>query len=302
MYCMPADHSDWLPREQILSYEEIERAVRVAVSMGFRRFRITGGEPLVRRGVVEFIERLNAIDGVDRLAMTTNATLLAPVAKRLRAAGVSDVNISLDSLCPNQYETITRGRLDEAMAGIAAAVDADFDRVKLNTVPMRGRNEAQLYPICEYAAQLGVDAVRFIELMPVSASDRAGQDVMLSTRDAMAILAQHDTLEPRDGTNLGDGPARYHRLRNLGLTVGFISAMTDDHFCETCNKMRLTADGFIRPCLGNHGELDLKPALRDDGSEEAIAVVFARALADKPADHIFADQYVPLRIMTAIGG
>lgn len=299
-YCMPVDHSDWLPRDQILRYEEIERVVRIAASMGFRRFRITGGEPLVRRNVVEFIARLRAIDGVERLAMTTNAVLLAPLAQRLRDAGIGDVNISLDSLCRDQYRAITRGRLDEAMAGIAAAVDAGFDRVKLNTVLLRGLNEAQLYPICEYAAQLGVDAVRFIELMPISDAD---QRVMLSAREAMDIIAAHDTLDPADGAQLGDGPARYHRLRKLGLCVGFISAMTDAHFCETCNKMRLTADGFIRPCLGNHGEIDLKPALRQSPDPDAaIAAVFERALADKPADHVFLDQYVPLRIMTAIGG
>lgn len=299
-YCMPVDHADWLPRDQILRYEEIERTVRIAASMGFRRFRITGGEPLVRRNVVEFIARLRAIDGVERLAMTTNALMLAPLATRLRDAGISDVNISLDSLCRDQYHAITRGKLDEAKAGIAAAVDADFDHVKLNTVLLRGLNEAQLYPICEYAAALGVDAVRFIELMPISDTD---QSVMLSTREAMQNIAAHDTLDPADDTQLGDGPARYHRLHKLGLSVGFISAMTDAHFCETCNKMRLTADGFIRPCLGNHGELDLKPALRDAAdSDAAIAAVFDQALAEKPADHVFLDQYVPLRIMTALGG
>ncbi|MBI1373965.1 MAG: GTP 3',8-cyclase MoaA [Phycisphaera sp.] len=303
-YCMPVEHSDWLPREQILRYEEILRTVRVAVSLGFRRFRVTGGEPLVRRNAVEFIEQLCAIPGVDDVSMTTNATRLAPVARRLADAGLRSVNISLDALDADVYQRVTRGRLDEALAGIDAALDAGFDRIKLNAVLMRGASESQVWPLARFAAERDV-VVRFIELMPVTSRELIGEDAFLSMRDAMDILRERDTLTALPHAKLGAGPAVYHRLESLGSTVGFISAMTDDHFCETCNKVRLTADGFIRPCLGNHGEIDLKPALRDSAPgdiDAAITDTFRRALAEKPAEHIFRDQYVPLRIMTAIGG
>jgi len=303
-YCMPVEHSDWLPREQILSYEEILRTVRVAVDLGFSRFRITGGEPLVRRNAVEFIEHLCAIPGVDDVSMTTNATRLAPVAQRLRDVGLRSVNISLDSLDAESYRRVTRGRLDEVLAGIDAALAAKFDRVKLNTVLMKGVSETQVWPLACFAAERGI-VLRFIELMPVTSRELIGEDAFMSMHAAMRILAEHDTLTALPTERLGHGPATYHRLDTLGSTVGFISAMTDDHFCETCNKVRLTADGFIRPCLGNHGEVDLKPALRESSPsniDTAIADTFDRALAEKPAEHIFRDQYIPLRIMTAIGG
>ncbi|MBI1371066.1 MAG: GTP 3',8-cyclase MoaA [Planctomycetes bacterium] len=299
-YCMPEHHSDWLPKDQILSFEEIERAVRIAVGLGFRRFRITGGEPLVRTDAVALIEQLGRIDGVASLSMTTNATRLAPVARRLRAAGVTSINISLDALDADRYHRITRGRLDEALAGIDAAIDAGFEKIKLNTVMIRDLNEDQLWPIVEYGAARGLP-VRFIELMPVSSPDMLDARHFLSIADAMTLLSKYDTPEPITD-RLGHGPARYWRLARTGAVIGFIGAMTDEHFCESCNKMRLTADGFIRPCLGNHGELDLKPALRDDGTDEAIERVFRQALTEKPLEHVFRDQYTPLRIMTAIGG
>lgn len=313
-YCMPEGYSDWLPREKILSYEEILSVARIAVGMGFRRFRITGGEPLVRRDIASFVERLCAISGVlgtpgvpgtpgvEHVSMTTNGTRLAPVASRLRAAGMRSVNISLDSLDPEGYHRITRGRLDEALAGIDAAVTAGFESVKLNVVLMKGENEEQLWPIVNYAVERRIAAVRFIELMPVSDQEVIGESRFLSVSAAMDILRRHDDLSPIPGARLGAGPAKYWRLERTGMTVGFIGAMTDEHFCESCNKVRLTADGFIRPCLGNHGERDLKPALREARTDDAIGEVLRQALAEKPLEHVFRDQYTPLRIMTAIGG
>lgn len=300
-YCMPEGHTDWLPKGQILSYEEILSVVRTAVGVGFRRFRVTGGEPLVRRDAVGFTERLCATEGVESVSMTTNATMLAPVAKRLRDAGLESLNISLDALDAQRYHELTRGRLADALAGIAAAQEAGFERIKLNSVLIKHGNEGEIWPIAQFAAERGL-VPRFIELMPLSSLEMIGPERFLSAADARRILEAHDELEPLPDVKLGHGPARYYRLKGLGLTVGFISAMTDEHFCETCNKMRLTADGFIRPCLGNHGELDVKPALRDERPTRTVRDLFEEALRDKPRDHVFRTTYTPLRIMTAIGG
>jgi len=300
-YCMPHDHSDWLPREQILDYEEILRVVGIAVDLGFKHFRITGGEPLVRRDALSFVERLCAMPGVERVAMTSNATLLRDFAQPLRDAGLSSLNISLDTLDADQYADLTRGRLSDALAGIDAALGAGFDSIKLNSVLVQGVSEQQVMPLIDYGAGRDMP-VRFIELMPITSPDLIGADHFVSTGQARDWIAAHDTLTPLPDAQLGQGPARYYHLQKRDVTVGFISAMTDDHFCETCNKMRLTADGYIRPCLGNHGELDLKPALREADRDSAIADVFKEALRDKPAEHLFRDQYTPLRIMTAIGG
>jgi GTP 3',8-cyclase len=301
-YCMPADHSDWLPREQILTYEEIITVARVAGRLGVRRIRLTGGEPLVRRGIVSLVERLARLPGIEHLSMTTNGTRLAATAADLRAAGLASLNISLDALDRNLYAAVTRGRLEDVLAGIDAAIAAGFNSLKLNIVLMKGVSENQLWPIVQFAAERGIRAVRFIELMPVSDQEVIGASRFLPIAAAMEILRRHDTLTPLPHAGLGAGPAKYWRLERTGMTVGFIGAMTDEHFCEKCNKVRLTADGFIRPCLGNHGEHDLKPALRQIGTQAAVAEVFARALAEKPLEHIFRDSYVPLRIMTAIGG
>lgn len=303
-YCMPEGFNDWLPRENVLTYGEMMRIVRVAVDLGFKRFRMTGGEPLVRKGAADFIEDVCKTPGVEHVAMTTNALLLAPVAQRLKDAGLGSVNISLDSLDAGRYHASTRGDLGEVMKGIMAAIDAGFESIKLNAVLMKG-GEEDLWPLVEFGAKHGM-AVRFIELMPISDPEAIGEDYYLSTTEARGILSKHDTLTAAPGTILGAGPAQYFDLKKLGTKVGFISAMSDEHFCETCNKMRLTADGFIRPCLGNHGEIDMKPALRKNRTNEnkdaAVKAIFVKSLAEKPKDHVFKDEFTPLRIMTAIGG
>lgn len=297
---MPHDHHDWLPKDAILSYEEILRVARVgAADIGFNRFRITGGEPLVRRDVAGFIAALNRVPGVQSISLTTNGTRLADLADDLRKAGVRSVNISLDALDADLYHRITRGRLDEVLASIDAAMAAGFESVKLNAVLLRGVNEDQIDPLLDFAAQRGV-ALRFIEMMPLSVADDPAS--LLTIPELMRRLARQDMLTPLPDARLGAGPATYYRLERRGVTVGFIGAMTDAHFCETCNKMRLTADGFIRPCLGNHGEIDLKPALREAGTDQAVREALRRALAEKPLDHMFRENYQPVRIMTAIGG
>jgi len=299
LYCMPEGLPSLMGRREILSYEEILEVVAVAVDLGFRKFRITGGEPLVRQDVACFLERLGRMPGIESLGLSTNGTLLAPLAGRLRDAGVGSVNISLDTLDPQEYKRLARWELADCVAGIDAAVRAGFPSVKLNAVLMRGTSESQIVPLIRFAHERGA-VVRFIELMPVSRTEVLRPETFLSVEEVRNMLRAETTLELLD-VRLGHGPAAYYRTGE-GATVGFIGAMSNLHFCDACNKIRLTADGKIRPCLGSHLEFDLRPALRGGGGREAVVEVFRRALGLKPAEHDFRGQYHPGRTMTAIGG
>ena len=301
LYCMPEGFSAWKERADILSYEEILRVVRVAAKLGFRKFRVTGGEPLVRKDVPGFIRRLSEIPGVEAIGLSTNGTRLAPVARSLRHAGLRTVNISLDALTPSVYRRITGGDVAAVLDGIRAAIDAGFEQIKLNMVLIRGMNEEEIWPLVHFAAEHHL-VLRFIELMPVSLTAVLNEENFLPAGEVMNRLSKRDTLVPLEKIRLGHGPARYYRMEKTGVTVGFIGAITNLHFCEACNKIRLTADGKIRPCLGDHGEHDLKPAFRQINSDAAVTKIFQRALAEKPLEHLFRNNYQPGRIMTAIGG
>lgn len=301
LYCMPENFSDWKPNHEILSYEEILEAVQAATQIGFRKFRITGGEPLVRSNVVDFIEKLSTIPGVESIGMTTNGTRLASIAKSLSKAGLQTLNISLDAITPSIYRSITHGDVQPVLEGIKAAMDAGFKSVKLNTVLIRGMNEQEIWPLIRFAAEHHL-TIRFIELMPVSLSEMLTEKNFLPVGEVMEQIRLKDDLVPLKEIPMGHGPARYFQLPKTGVTVGFIGAITHLHFCESCNKIRLTADGKIRPCLGNHGELDLRETLRRAHTRDDIIQVFQRALTEKPPEHIFRENYQPHRIMTAIGG
>jgi cyclic pyranopterin phosphate synthase len=301
LYCMPEGFKGWQERSEVLTYEEILRVASVAAGMGFRKFRVTGGEPLVRRDVPAFVKKLAAIPGVRAIGMTTNGTKLAPVARELRESGLRAINISLDALTPSVYRRITGGEIGPVLEGIKTAASAGFERVKLNMVLIRGMNEDEIWPVIHFAAEHQL-VLRFIELMPVSLTEMLNEKNFLPAGEVQRMLASRDRLLPLDEVRLGHGPARYFRLERIGVTVGFIGAITNLHFCDACNKMRLTADGMIRPCLGNHGEFDLKPALRGGGTDADIREIFQAALGAKPPEHLFRDNYQPSRIMTAIGG
>jgi len=301
LYCMPEGYKGWERRSDHLTAEEIVRVVRVAAELGFRKFRLTGGEPLVRDDVPEMVRALTAIPGVESIGLSTNGTKLAALAKTLRAAGLRTVNVSLDALDPEIYRRVTGGNLAAVLAGIRAAVDAGFERVKLNCVLMRGVNEQELWPLALFAAEHGLP-LRLIELMPLTRTDVLTEKNFLPAGEAMRLLGQHDELVPQPDCRLGHGPARYYLLKNTGALVGFIGALTNLDFCDACNKMRLTADGKIRPCLGDHGEIDLRAVLRNNGDSESLRKIFLEALRLKPQEHQFRGQYQPLRPMTAIGG
>jgi len=301
VYCLPEGYRGGEHRADSLAREEILRIVRVAATLGFRKFRITGGEPLVRRDVPELIRGMRNTPGVQRVGLSTNGTRLAPLAVTLREAGLSTVNISLDALTPEVYRRVAGGCVEDVVAGIRAAVDAGFDCVKLNTVLLRNVNEGELWPLILFAAQHQLP-LRLIELMPISQSRKVTQPSFLSVAEVMELLRRRDALIPVTDARLGYGPAKYYRLAKTGALVGFIGALTSQHFCDTCNRMRLTADGKVRPCLGDHGEIDLRAILRARASDADIAALLREALQQKPAQHDFCGEYQPARPMTAIGG
>ena len=300
LYCLPEQFHAWMPREEVLSYEEILAVVEASVARGFKHFRVTGGEPLVRRDIASFIHRLIETPGVETVQLSTNGTMLPELAGDLYDAGLRRLNISLDALDSTVYREITRGSIEPVLAGIRHAKKLGFTSIKLNTVLIRHKNEAQIWPLVEFAASLQVP-IRFIELMPVSLTEMLTEENFLPVGEVLAILSDRDKLIPQD-TKLGHGPAKYYRLKKTGALVGFIGALTNLHFCEACNKVRLTADGHLRPCLGNHGEFDLKPGLRPAIDTAVLQASIDQALAEKPPEHLFRDNWQPGRVMTAIGG
>jgi cyclic pyranopterin phosphate synthase len=301
LYCMPEGYKGWQRTQDHLTVAEILRVVGVAAGLGFRKFRLTGGEPLLRNDLLDIVAGMNRIPGVETIGLSTNGTRLAKWAQPLRDAGLRTANISLDALDEKTYRDITGGDVHLVTAGIDAAVAAGLERVKLNCVLMRGVNENEIWPLAQYAAERGLP-LRFIELMPLTRTDVLTEKNFFPVGDAMQRLAEHDELIPQPETKIGHGPAKYYLLRRTGGLVGFIGALTNLHFCESCNKMRLTADGKIRPCLGDHGEIDLRPALNAPAADTLLHDKFLEALRQKPLEHLFRTQYRPLRPMTAIGG
>ncbi len=300
LYCLPENYQNWLPRGEVLAYEELLASVRAATTQGFKRFRVTGGEPLIRPGVVNFIRDLAATPGVESVMLSTNGTRLPELAWPLYEAGLRRVNISLDALDPAIYRGITQGDVRPVLEGIRRVKAIGYDSVKLNTVLMRGRNDGEIFRLLDFAAEHDI-AIRFIELMPVSLTEMLSEKNFFPVTELLARLQREDELEPLTDA-LGFGPAQYYRLKKRGVTVGLIGALSNLHFCERCNKMRLTCDGKLRPCLGNHLETDLLPALRPQIDPQALAELFRQTLVVKPSEHLFRQNYQPQRVMTAIGG
>lgn len=308
-YCMPQELQEWLPREEILTFEETLRLIRIAAELGVSKVRITGGEPLTRRDVISFIEQIPQIAAIKSIGLSTNGTLLAreippgrTMADALRDAGVESVNISLDTLDAEVYSQITgRDLHEEVLRGIDAAIAAGFGQIKLNTVLMRRRNEDQLIPLIEFAGARGL-ILRFIEMMPVSTSD------VLDEHNFMSILEAKRSIELVYGSLIPEtefrtnGPATYYQVPSRRQRIGFIGAMTNLHFCESCNKLRLTCDGKLRPCLGSYLEFDIMKALRAGASDEELKQFFLDVVDRKPEQHDFRNNYQPNRKMIAIGG
>jgi cyclic pyranopterin phosphate synthase len=308
-YCMPHELQEWLPREDILTYEETLRLIRIATDLGVSKVRITGGEPLTRRGVLDLVRELPKIPGLRDIGISTNGTLLArriepglTMAVALREAGVRSVNVSLDTLDRNVYARITgRDFHPQVLDGIAAAIAAGFDQIKLNCVLMRGRNEDQLIPLIEFAAARNL-IVRFIEMMPVSTSEVLDENNFISILETKrAIESHYGAVMPEPGFRT-NGPATYYQIPGRAQRIGFIGAMTNLHFCESCNKLRLTCDGKLRPCLGSYLEFDIMKPLRAGASDEELRQFFLDVVDRKPEQHDFRENYKPNRKMVAIGG
>jgi GTP 3',8-cyclase len=301
LYCRPQQYAGWNGSRDPLSDDDLVRIVRVAAEIGFRKFRLTGGEPLLRPGLAALVREMTHCPGVECIGISTNGLKLPTLAEPLRAAGARTVNISLDALTPTLYRRITGGPLEPVLQGIRAAQDARFEFIKLNTVLMRGINQDELWPLIRFSSEHGTP-LRLIELMPLTSRDVLTPANFLPLGEVIRWLRQREELVPLPDARLGHGPAKYYRLARSGAIVGFIGAMTNLHFCNTCNKMRLTADGRLRPCLGHHEEVSLLEALADTRNDEPLRRVFRHAIANKPWEHAFRGQYQPCRPMTAIGG
>lgn len=302
VYCMPAEGIAQHPHADILRYEELALIIRAAAGLGICKVRITGGEPLARLGLPEFVRMVAAIPGIDDLSMTTNGTLLARHAQALAEAGLHRVNISLDTLRPDRFARITRlGRLDDVWAGIAAAQAAGLSPIKFNMVVVRGLNDDEVSDFARRTISHGWH-VRFIELMPVGANVAwAGNGLVPIPEVRARIESQLGPLEPVHGPT-GNGPARYYRLPGAAGTVGFISALSD-HFCHSCNRLRLTADGRLRPCLMDDLEIDLRTPLRAGADLETVESLLAQAIHCKPERHHLDEARSPQsRTMAEIGG
>lgn len=302
VYCMPEGGLPWLKHEQILRYEEIAQIVATMAPMGLRSVRLTGGEPLVRRDVVKLAALLKAIDGIEDIALSTNAVLLAEQAEALREAGVNRLNISLDSLQPHRVDAIARrpGTYGKIFEGIAAAEQAGFEPIKINTVIMRGRNDDEI----EAFARATIDRpwhIRFIEVMPVGDNLDISADEYVPSLEMLDRMRAMGDLLPVEGPR-GNGPATYFRFPNSRGTVGVITPMSHN-YCDRCNRMRLTADGHLRPCLFGDIETNLRDALRRG---EAIEPLIEHTLKIKPERHYLIQGQASgsggLRALSQVGG
>jgi cyclic pyranopterin phosphate synthase len=292
IYCTPKDSGSRSRRRAILRFEEITRIVRCFANMGVHHVRITGGEPLMRKGLVSLIEQLARIDGIDDLAMTTNATLLSRYARDLKEAGLKRVNISLDTLNPETFKIISGGgRLEDVLSGIRAAVNFGLAPVNLNAVVMKGLNDNELTALVDFAIENNAN-MRFIECMPVGRLGNLGKERFISVKEIKSLIGNHFELIPAERGLVGGGPASYftikseHRIPNTETRIGFISPITQ-HFCEYCNRVRLTAEGILRLCLGQKFEIDLRDYIRGGISDEALQEIIIKAVRNKPQGHQF---------------
>ena len=298
-YCMPEGFHGFEEPEDWLTHDEIERVVRAFTTMGVRRIRLTGGEPLVRKNLTNLAARLAALPQLEDLSLSTNATRLAKHALALKHAGVSRINVSLDSLKPDIFKQITKGKLEKVIAGLMAAKKAGLSPVKINMVVMKGINEDEVESMVEFCLEHGF-TLRFIETMPVGDTGRNASDHFVDLADVRARLAKHFDLLP--GAMPGGGPARYVRVAGTDMNIGFITPISQ-HFCDTCNRVRLSVDGTLYLCLGQEDRFELRPLLRDGISDAGLEEAIRTAISFKPERHEFRDKPDQvIRFMSMTGG
>ena len=293
----------FLPRKSVLSADEIIRLASLFVDLGIEKIRLTGGEPLVRPDIVEIAQGLSAIDGLQELVMTTNGSQLSTLATPLVEAGVSRINVSLDTLCSKQFTELSRtGDLNKVLAGLDAAIAAGFQRIRLNTVLLTGKNDSQIEPLIDYALNRGID-IAFIEEMPMGHITQTSRELSLvPSARVLETIRRCYSLVPILGSAT-DGPARRYTVEGTRTTVGVISPITDN-FCDTCNRLRITPDGRLVLCLGHENSLDLRQMLRSDMDSSSLKRAIVAALAYKPERHVFdqPDEPQVVRLMNATGG
>lgn len=283
VYCMPEAGLPWLPKSEILAYEEIAALVAAAASVGVRSVRLTGGEPLVRKNLDRLVADIAAIDGIEDISLSTNGMLLAEQIDALAAAGLRRVNISLDTLRADRFEQIARRPgLDRVHAGIQAAIARGLAPLKINCVVMRGQNDDEIEAFARLTRDLPV-FVRFIEVMPVQENAGLQRDAYVSADEILERVRSVGELEPSDGPG-GNGPARYFAFAGAPGAVGVISPLSHD-YCERCNRVRLTADGRLRLCLFGDQDIDLRTPLRAGAGREELAGILRSAMFIKPERH-----------------
>ena len=302
VYCMAEDMT-FMPRQQVLSLEELSQLGRVFTQLGVKKIRITGGEPLIRKNVLHLFNTLGQLQGLDELTLTSNGSQLVKYALPLRKAGVKRINISLDSLQPERFKSITRtGDLAQVLAGINAAKQAGFDRIKINSVVLKGRNDDEIIGLVDFCQNNGLD-ISFIEEMPlgvISEHDRA--EAFISSEDIHTTISKKYTLTPSNITS--GGPSRYYDVASSDARIGFISPHSHN-FCGDCNRVRVTVDGRLLLCLGNEHSVDLKAVMRKNpNDDEKLAAAIISAMDLKPERHHFDLDAEPdiVRFMNMTGG
>ena len=298
-YCMPKGFNDFEEPEHWLTFDEIERVIRAFGELGTKRVRITGGEPLVRKNLHELATRLQSIPGIEDLSLSTNAVKLARHAEALHEGGVRRLNVSLDSLDPKRFQEITGGKLEKVIDGLMAAKAAGFTPIKINMVVMKGINEHEVEAMVNFCIEHDF-TLRFIETMPMGNTGRDAVDHYVNLQTVRTKLEQRFDLVP--GVMPGGGPARYMQVVGTDLRIGFITPISQ-HFCETCNRVRLSVDGTLYLCLGQDNKFELRPLLRDGITNSELQDAIRHAITLKPERHEFNEQPGQIvRFMSVTGG
>ncbi len=298
-YCMPKGFKDFEQPENWLTFDEIERVIKAFTELGVARVRLTGGEPLVRKNIAKLSKRLTALPGLDDLSLSSNASLLDKQAVDLKQAGISRINVSLDSLKPERFKKITGGDLQSVLNGLIAAKQAGFSPIKINMVAMKGINDDEFEDMVNFCLQHDF-TLRFIETMPMGATGNDATDHYLDLQTVKKQLAKKFDLIP--GVMPGGGPAKYVQVKGSDLRIGFITPISQ-HFCESCNRVRLSTDGTLYLCLGQNDKLELRPLLRKGISDDELKNILINAIALKPEKHEFKNKPEQVvRLMSMTGG
>lgn len=299
-YCIPEGFNDFETPEHWLSFDEIEQIIRVFSQLGVSRVRLTGGEPLVRKNIAQLASRLSQLDGIKDLSLSTNASLLKNQAADLSKAGINRINVSLDTLNHQKFKEVTGAKLQPVLDGLMAAKKENLGPIKINMVAMKGINDDEFINMIHFCQEHQF-TLRLIETMPMGKAGQAATDRFLDLQQVKNEIQESINLIPHTMPN-GGGPARYYRLADSGASIGFITPLSQ-HFCESCNRVRLSVDGTLYLCLGQNDNVELRPLVRAGISDAELAIVIKNAITKKPEKHDFNDkkQHV-VRLMSLTGG